>query len=163
MFFMWSRITLFWGNFEPPKICLRKDFNFSHVCVAVRVMTNIIASAYFIKFCNPNIDQKMTICTLNYSWTEFNVIYQISILLKSSSPALKLICVISIWILPIIRSGQVIIIQLSIAKMVLITFWVYIPALPYMSVKLLVKSNKSLPNPDKVCPKFVQAIRSAKV
>ena len=31
MFFKWSWITLFWGNFEPPKICLRKDFNFSHV------------------------------------------------------------------------------------------------------------------------------------
>ena len=33
MFFKWSQITLFWGNFEPPKICLRKDFNFSHVCI----------------------------------------------------------------------------------------------------------------------------------
>ena len=33
MFFKWSQITLFWGNFEPPKICLRKDINFSHVCV----------------------------------------------------------------------------------------------------------------------------------
>ena len=32
MFFKWSRITLFWGNFESPKICLKKDLNFSHVC-----------------------------------------------------------------------------------------------------------------------------------
>ena len=33
MFFKWPRITLFWGNFEPPKICLWKDFNFSHVWI----------------------------------------------------------------------------------------------------------------------------------
>ena len=32
MFFKGSRITQFWGYFKPPKICLRKDFNFSHVC-----------------------------------------------------------------------------------------------------------------------------------
>ena len=31
MSYKWSLIMLFWGNFDPPKICLRKDFNFSHV------------------------------------------------------------------------------------------------------------------------------------
>ena len=31
--FKWSRIMLFWGNFETPKICLWKDFNFSLGCL----------------------------------------------------------------------------------------------------------------------------------
>ena len=30
--FKWLQITLFWGNLEPQKRCLWKDFNFSHVC-----------------------------------------------------------------------------------------------------------------------------------
>ena len=28
----WSQITQFWGNFEPKKIFLWKDFNFFHLC-----------------------------------------------------------------------------------------------------------------------------------
>ena len=69
IFFKWSRITLFLGNFEPPKICLRKDFNFSHVWTSLIKLNNIenfyesshffhvIAFKHFIAFFNSSEDQ----------------------------------------------------------------------------------------------------------
>ena len=50
MFFKWLWITLFWGNFEPPKICLRKDFNFSHVCSSDNSFSHNWSKLFFITF-----------------------------------------------------------------------------------------------------------------
>ena len=47
----WSLITLVWGNFEPPKICLRKDFNFSHVCPSFHLSVYLLCT-YFLDTLN---------------------------------------------------------------------------------------------------------------